>query len=287
MNAIKAVLLSLIIVSFNYCGMGGASDADIRTLDSLSTVLNEKEKEITNNLDLLDHIDAALKEANLNGNLEVKDPEKVKAIDKEIFDKIASLRKKLEADNIEIEKLTRDLNKAKESASYRKDLLDKVSGRLEKYEKENALMKQQIARETQDISNLTAELEAQGIQISQLKSTLSALNKDIVELKAELNLGYFLIGTKKELKHNNIIAKKGVGGAITLNEKLDYSKFMELDKSNDTSIRLTGFKKVVLVPERPVDSYKIITKDNLAVKIKITNSDKFWEVSNYLVVVVK
>jgi len=287
MNKLRVILLSLVIVSISSCGIVDSSDDDIKMIDSLSSVLAEKESEIANNLNLLDNIDAALKKADPTGNLKVKDPEKVKAIDKEIFEKINLLRDKLEKDNIEIEKLKRDLAKAKESAAYRKDLVTKISGRMENYEKENALLKQQISRETQDISNLTAELEAQGIKISQLKATLAELNSDIVELKYELSLGFFLIGTKKELKRSSIIAKKGVGGAITLNDQMDKSKFLELDKSTDRSISLTGFKKVQLVPERPENSYKLISKDNLIVKIKITNSDRFWDVSNYLVIVVK
>ena len=287
MNAIKIILLSIVIVSFSSCGIVGSSGDDMKTIDSLSSVLTEKESEIQINLDLLDNIDAALKAANPGGSIDVKDPEKVKAIDQEIFDKIGFLRDKLEKDNIEIEKLKRDLTKAKESAAYRKDLVDKISVKMEKYQEENALLKQQISRETQNISNLTSELEAQGIQISQLRSTLIELNEDIVELKYELNLGYFLIGTKKELKHDSIIAKKGVGGSITLNEKMDKSKFMELDKSTDRSIRLTGFKKVELIPERPGNSYQFISKDKLIVNIKITDPDKFWDVSNYLIVVVK
>ena len=287
MNAIKLFLFSIIIISFSSCGIVGSSDDDMNTIDSLSSVLAEKRSEIEKNLNLLDDIDAALKEANPTGNIEVKDPEKVKAIDQEIFEKISGLRNKLETDNLEIEKLNRDLAKAKESAAYRKDLVNKISARMEEYEKENVLLKQQISRETQDISNLTAELEAQGIQISQLRATLGELNDDIVELKAELDLGYYLVGSKKELKHDSIIIRKGVGGAITLSDKIDNTKFIRLNKSSDNTINLTGFKKVELVPERPENSYNIITKDKAIVQIKITDPDTFWEVSNYLVIVVK
>ena len=183
--------------------------------------------------------------------------------------------------------MNRDLAKAKESAAYRKDLVNKISARMEEYEKENVLLKQQISRETQDISNLTAELEAQGIQISQLRATLGELNDDIVELKAELDLGYYLVGSKKELKHDSIIIRKGVGGAITLSDKIDNTKFIRLNKSSDNTMNLTCFKKVELVPERPENSYNIITKDKAIVQIKITDPDTFWEVSNYLVIVVK
>jgi len=102
MNAIKLFLFSIIIISFSSCGIVGSSDDDMNTIDSLSSVLAEKRSEIEKNLNLLDDIDTALKEANPTGNIEVKDPEKVKAIDQEIFEKISGLRNKLETDNLEI-----------------------------------------------------------------------------------------------------------------------------------------------------------------------------------------
>jgi uncharacterized coiled-coil protein SlyX len=287
MNTIKAILFSIIVISFSSCGTSDSSGGDMKTIDSLSSVLAEKESEINKNLDLLDNIDAALKAASPAEGVEVSDPEKVKAIDKEIYDKISTIRKQLESDNVEIEKLNKDLAKAKESASYRKDLLNKVSSRLEDYEKENALLKQQIASETQDISNLTAELAAQGIQISQLQASLGEMNANIVELKAELNLAYYMVGTKKDLKRDSVIVKKGVGGAITLNNKLDHSKFIKWNKSSDKTISLTGFKKVELVPQRPESSYQFKKENDLIVQINITDTDKFWEVSDYLVIVVK
>ncbi|RLD27583.1 MAG: hypothetical protein DRI54_00835 [Bacteroidetes bacterium] len=281
------ILFLIIVVSFSSCGINSSSTDDLATLDSLSTVLADREMEIENHLQLLDNIDAALKEANPSENMDVKDPEKVKAIDREIYDKIGSLRDKLQADNREIAQLRTDLDKAKESADYRKDLINKISGRMEELQKENALLKQQISKETQDISNLTAELEAQGIQIGQLMSSLGELNEDIVELKAELNLVYYLVGTKKELKQDSIIVKKGVGGAITLSENSDNSKFTKLNKTSDTVINLTGFKKAELVPARPEGSYKFETDNDLIVQLNITNPEKFWEASKFLAIVVK
>ena len=286
MKFIKILFLS-IVVSFASCGINSSSTDDLATIDSLSTILADRESEIDNHLQLLDNIDAALKETNPTENMDVTDPEKVKAIDREIYDKIASLRDKLEADNREIALLREDLNKAKESADYRKDLINKISSRMEELQKENALLKQQISKETQDISNLTAELEAQGIQIGQLMTSLGKLNEDIVELKAELNLVYYLVGTKKELKQDSIIVKKGVGGAITLSENSDNSKFTKLNKSTDTVINLTGFKKAELVPTRPEGSYKFETDNDLIVQLNITNPEKFWETSKFLAIVVK
>ena len=281
------ILFLIIVVSFSSCGINSSSTSDLKTIDSLNTILTERESEIDNHLLLLDNIDSALKEANPTENMNVTDPEKVKAIDKEIYDKISALRDKLQADNREIALLREDLNKAKESADYRKDLINKISGRMEELQKENALLKQQLDKETQDISNLTSELEAQGVEISQLRVSLSELNEDIVVLKTELNSVYYLVGTRKDLKSDSVIVKKGIGGAATLSDHTDKSKFIGIDKSTDKVINLTGFKKVELVPARPEGSFSFKKDNDLIVQLDISDSDKFWETSKYLVIVVK
>jgi len=286
MKIIK-ILFLIIVVSFSSCGINSSSTDDMKTIDSLNTILVNRESEIEDHLQLLDNIDLALKEANPTENLDVVDPEKVKAIDREIYDKISALRDKLQADNREIALLRSDLNKAKESADYRKDLINKISGRMEELQKENALLKQQIDKETQDISNLTSELEAQGVEISQLRVSLSELNENIVVLTAELNSVYYLVGTRKDLKRDSVIVKKGIGGAATLSDQTDKSKFIGIDKSSDKVINLTGFKKVELVPARPEGSYKLETENDLIVRLNITDPDQFWETSKFLVIVVK
>lgn len=286
MNLFK-ILFLILIVSISSCGIINSSSDDLKTIDSLNTILAERESEIDNHLLLLDNIDSALKDANPTANLDVVDPEKVKAIDREIYDKIGTLRDKLQADNREIALLREDLNKAKESAEYRKDLINKISGRMEELEKENAILKQQLDKETQDISNLTSELEAQGIEISQLRVSLADLNENIVVLKAELNSVYYLVGTKKDLKRDSVIIKKGIGGATTLSDQTNNSKFIGIDKSTDKVINLTGFKKVELVPARPEDSYSLKKDNDLIVQLNITDPDRFWETSKYLVIVVK
>jgi hypothetical protein len=281
------ILLLIIVVSISSCGINSSSTDDLKTIDSLNTILANRESEIDNHLLLLDNIDSALQEANPTENMDVVDVEKVKAIDREIYDKIGALRDKLQADNREIASLRADLNKAKESADYRKDLINKISGRMEELQKENALLKQQLDRDTQDISNLTSELEAQGIEISQLRFSLSELNENIVILTTELNTVYYLVGTRKDLKRDSIIVKKGIGGATTLSDQPDKSKFIGIDKSSDKVINLTGFKKVELVPLRPEDSYNLERDNDLIVRLKITDPDKFWEISKFLAVVVK
>ena len=286
MNLFK-ILSLILIVSFYSCGIINSSSDDLKTIDSLNTILAERESEIDNHLLLLDNIDSALKDANPTENLNVVDPEKVKAIDSEIYDKIGALRDKLQADNREIALLREDLSKAKESAEYRKELINKISGRMEELEKENALLKQQLDKETQDISNLTTELEAQGIEISQLRVSLSDLNENIVVLKAELNSVYYLVGTRKDLKRDSVIIKKGIGGATTLSDQTNNSKFISIDKSTDMVINLTGFKKVELVPARPENAYSLKKDNDLIVQLNITDPDQFWETSKYLVIVVK
>jgi len=276
------------IVLVGCSGNQEATEADLATIDSLNAVLNSRNQELNNQIELLNNIDAALKDANSDGNLQINDPEKVKSIDKEIFSKIALLKNKLESDSRKVEKLQADLNKAKDSSSYRKDLLSKMNSKMEKLKQENELLKQKVSSETMEINALIAELRAQGVKIKSLNAELTKLNSNIVELKNEINTVYYLIGTQKELKHDSIIVKTGIGGAITLSEYLNKADFANMDKTQMNSIALTGFKKAHVVPQRPENSYKWIkNEEGKIVRLEITRTADFWNVSKYLVIVVK
>lgn len=275
------------LLGLTQCMPNGSSSGDFTKLDSLSALLTEQSDEITSQLDLLDEIDQALDGLTAEEIKKWVDPEKLKTIDQEIFGKIDQLKRKLSADQIEINQLKDALKKAKESADYRKDLIDKIGARMEKLSQENETLRQQVRADSQNVGELTALLEAQGIEMGELKNRLREMQKSVTELSDKLNTGFYLIGNRKALKDDGIIERSGVGGSYVLREISDVSRFQTLNKMKDKSLSLTGFKKVEVVPIRPNDTYEWVKDEKLIVGLKITDPLKFWAVSDYLVVVTK
>lgn len=153
------------------------------------------------------------------------------------------------------------------------------------------------------ITRLTTEIEEKDAQINNLKGELEKLNVELANLNinyqevsaqsdlktAKLNTAYYTFGTKKELTKNNVLTKEGgfigIGKSSKMKEDFNKDYFTKVDASTFTTITL-GAKSAKLITTHPANSYKIEGTNGKAEKLVITNSQDFWSVSKYLVVVV-
>lgn len=187
-------------------------------------------------------------------------------------DKLADLRKKLGKSNYQVKEL----------------------------EKMMDLMSKQIEAKDQEIEILTTELEVLNIQVTDLTNDVSDLKLETAEQKAiiqdkndeiakktkELNTAYYVVGTKKELKENNITTAEGgfigIGKGKKLKADFDTDYFTKIDIRSTNKIAIPG-KKVNVITSHPTESYTI-TGEGDDRMLEITNSEEFWKSSKYLVV---
>lgn len=159
-------------------------------------------------------------------------------------------------------------------------------------------LKAQIANQTEEINSLNLRLQEAGIRIARLGEQVDSLNvavntatseRDSVQLEANrqellANACYIAIGSKSELKENNIVE----GGGFLKKEKinttnLNKSFFKQEDKRTLRIIPLHSTKAKVITTFQPKESYEIIDVDGQKV-LQINNPEQFWSVSDYLVV---
>ncbi|MEE1207275.1 MAG: hypothetical protein UHP27_03790 [Muribaculaceae bacterium] len=157
-------------------------------------------------------------------------------------------------------------------------------------------LKDQIAKQEQEIARLTGELETAHTRITQLGTQVDSLNttvtnvsseRDAAELKSqeianELNVCYYAVGSSKELKEHKILEKGFLRKTKLMKGDFDQSFFNKGDKRTLSSIPLHA-KKAKVLSNQPAGSYTLTEKNGQAV-LTITNPDKFWSLSNYLVI---
>ena len=97
----------------------------------------------------------------------------------------------------------------------------------------------------------------------------------------------YLVGNKAELERSKAIKKTGgilgVGGILKLSDKLDDSFFQAGDYVVLKEISLGNTKKVNLITTHPKGTYLIVETPGEKF-LKVTNPEKFWSASKYLVV---
>lgn len=231
------------------------------------------------------------------GMNQIKDLEKIIATPGGIGGESMSRKEQVKNDMIAIQKALQE----------RRQRLEELEAKLASSEKNNSTLsrtiqtlKTQIAEQQTEIATLTNQLEAANIRISELDQTVSDLTStvdslntgietvkesasaEIKKAEAAANACFYAIGTNKELKERDILTKKFLGRTKVMEGDFDKTYFTTADRRTLTEIPTHSSKAKIMTPQ-PKDSYQIVNVGGQAV-VKITNSDKFWELSNFLVI---
>jgi len=167
-------------------------------------------------------------------------------------------------------------------------------------------MKQQLETQQRTIDDLTQQLAKAHIEIENLNrsvDSLNVVNKAVVEEKQqaqeetkrlteksnklteevnELNTCYYVIGSKKELKEHKIIETGFLRKTKIMEGDFEKSYFTKADRRTLSEIPLHS-KKAEVLSNHPEGSYEIMDHGNIK-SLRIIDSSRFWEYSNYLVV---
>lgn len=195
---------------------------------------------------------------------------------------IEFIRKQMEENREQIAKLQEMLRKSKNNSAQLKKAIETLNKELES--------------KAQRIEELQAELAAKNIRIQELDMAVEGLSADKAALTAEneakartvaqqekdLNTAWFVFGTKKELKEQNILKSGDV-----LKEK-DFNKdyFTQIDIRTTKEVKLYS-KSAKLLTSHPAGSYALEKDAKGEYVLTITNPAAFWGVSKYLVIQVR
>jgi uncharacterized coiled-coil protein SlyX len=167
---------------------------------------------------------------------------------------------------------------------------------IEGFKKTVESLNETVAQKETEISDLKSKLQSMNFTVETLNARIDTL-KSANQVKEQrisnqieaLNTAYYVFGNTKELKAQGIITKEGgfIGIGKTNKVTGDFNKdyFTKIDITKTTEIVL-GAKKAKLLTTHPSDSYHFEgTKDRVE-KLIITNPEKFWKASKYLVVII-
>ncbi len=165
-----------------------------------------------------------------------------------------------------------------------------------------ASLQEQIKTKDAQIEEMKNNLEKLNINIQELNLEIANLNSDIDTLNQtsdsqkevidkqdkELHQAYYIYGSKKELKKHGVVSSKGgfigIGRMQKLVDNFNKKNFTQVDIRNFKSLPLFA-KKAKLVTSHPSSSY-YFAGDKKVDSLIIKNTQDFWSVSKYLVIMV-
>ncbi|MBQ0085040.1 MAG: hypothetical protein KBS65_02225 [Prevotella sp.] len=284
------VFVSTAILLFG-CGNGKSDkmmSSDMK-MDSLQSIIDNRDNEINEMIATLNEIQEGFKVIN-----EAEDrltlAKNGEGVDKMVLirENISYIQDRMQQNRQLINKLQQQVKESSyKSEQLRKTVADYLQQLTEK-DKELSLLRAQLSakdveiRELDDkLDRVSGDLTAVTKDNTEKTKTLASNKATIAQQDMKLNEGFYVFGTKKELKDQQIID----GGKLLFSDfNKDY--FTKVDIRVDTEIKLYS-KSAKVLTHHPAKSYILIPDAKGLYTLKIVDTSAFWSTSKYLVILVK
>jgi chromosome segregation ATPase len=281
----KMMIAALCLLALTACKQkeDGASESALQQQrDSLARVIEQKDHEINDMMATMNDVTEgfrAISEAEQRVTL-AREDEGTSSADR-IRENMQFIQQTMQQNRELINKLRSQLRQSSVRGDQLRRTLDNLTQQLE--EKDASLKALQAELQAKDvkIGELSDQVEDLSSHVSALREETSQKSQTIVSQDKQLNTAWFVFGTKKELKEQNIIQD---GKVLQSNFNRDY--FTKIDIRVDKEIRLYSRSARVLT-SHPASSYSLVQDANKQYTLRITNPQLFWSTSKYLVVLVK
>ena len=270
------------VASCNQDAVKKAEQAALQQRDSLEQIIAQKDNEINDMMTTLSDIEEGFREITEAQNR-------------------VTLAKSGEGTNTK-QRITENLQFIQSAMQQNKELINKLKQQVRESTVKGGQLKkiidnltQQMEVKDKQLQSLREELDKKDIHIAELDEMVSDLNTNVASMNEEntqktetistqdkaLHTAWFVFGTKKELKEQNIL---DAGEVLRSNFNKEY--FTKIDIRIDKEIKLYS-KSAEILTSHPASSYTLQRDANKQYVLRITNPDAFWSTSKYLVIQVK
>ncbi len=193
------------------------------------------------------------------------------------------LNEMLKANREELAKLKKNLRNSAIKTTELERSLARLSKALEEESQKVKILYEQLAQKDSLIAQLESTVEELGSDIEELKTENEKKQEVIKEQDETINTAWYVFGTRKELREQNIITSDGLFRPQRVLES-DFNKnyFVKIDARKIKSIPLYSTRAKILT-NHPRSSYTLEKENNNFVLI-IVDYHEFWSISKYLVV---
>ncbi len=277
----KLILASICLTTLVGCqdNKSKVDNAVSAERDSLNKVIAQKDNEINDMMSTFNQIEEGLREiSQAEGRITVARNGEGANKTQRIAENMQFIQQTMQQNRELIDKLKTQLRESSINGEQLKKTIESLAKQLEEKESE--------------IQRLRSELDAKDIHIMDLDEKIANLNTNVGNLTNEsakktetinaqdkqIHTAWFVFGTKKELKQQQIL--KG-GKVLQGNFNKDY--FTKVDIRVDKEIKLYS-RSAKMLTSHPSSSYTLQRDANKQYVLRITDPQLFWSTSKYLVV---
>lgn len=199
---------------------------------------------------------------------------------KDNFEMVNEILKKNKA---QLDKLDKQIKNSKGENTSLKKTLQMLRTELEEKATTISELQKKLGERDEMIANLQTDNQILNENVEALTTTTTSQASKIKEQDQELNTAYYMFGTSSELKEAKVVSGGFLASTKILKEGIEKSKFIKIDIRKTLSIPVYA-KKAKLLSDHPNDSYTLEKDAKGNISVKITDYNRFWSLSRFLVI---
>lgn len=167
--------------------------------------------------------------------------------------------------------------------SHLYDEIDAKNAKIAEMSLEIQRQSQTINRLNNRVTNLESDVNAISLHAKEQAETIALQDEILSAQNDQLNTGYLMVGTRKELQNAGLVSKGLFNGGRLNSSNIDLSQFDQIDIRYFSEITVNG-KNIKLLSPHPASSYSIEYLGNGESLLLIKDPAVFWSISNYIII---
>jgi chromosome segregation ATPase len=276
-------VIAAMVVSCDQKQQQEKQDAMVQQLrDSLNSIITQKDNELDDMMSTLNDIEDGFREINeAQGRVALAKQGEGTNTKARIRENMQFIQTTMAQNRELINKLKQQLRESSFKSDQLKRALETMMAQLEEKDKQLQLIRDELEDRDIYIGELGEKIEGLSTDVAQLTDETTKKTETINQQDKQLHSAWFVFGTKKELKEQNILVD---GDVLQSNFNKDY--FTKIDIRVDKEIKLYSSSAKMLT-DHPSSSYTLQRDANKQFILRITDPQLFWSTSKYLVILVK
>ncbi len=285
MRYLLIITLALAIFS---CKQSNTGTEAGKEMDSLRMLSLEKDRQMNNLVAALIEIDDNLQQIKEKENiitLNVASNEAGgEALEERINRDIQVIYDLMLENKEQITKLEKQLQQSGANNTNLNKLVKRLNAQLKDKTIEIIQLQQKLESQSLQIDDLNFTIEGLQYVVDSLEGVKYATQQALDETTEKLYRAYYVFGTKKELKEQEILSSDGfLSKSKLLAEGFSQDYFTTIDYRELDSLNVY-MPKAKILSNHPESSYILEASTEGAMVLKITDKESFWSMSRHLVI---
>ncbi|HZJ79411.1 MAG TPA: hypothetical protein VFC69_02410 [Dysgonamonadaceae bacterium] len=203
-----------------------------------------------------------------------------------INDNFKMVNEILEKNKTQLDELNKKYSSSKGQVAALKKTIDRLNSEMQERASQISELQTELSRRDETIAQLSTSVDQLSSNLTELSGHVEEQSVTIREQEKALNTAYFVFGTMKELKAQKILSGGFLRTTRVLEDTFNEEYFLEIDIRETTRIPLYD-KNAELWSNHPADTWEFEKGDDGNLTFVITDTQRFWSLTKYLIIEIK